>query len=116
MTEAASVPMVGLTAWQALIEIGGLKKGQKVFIQAAALVGEGEEVQAVVAMFAGVVLAVGLPGAALGGDEGAVNQDHLPALLDDLLEDMVQARGLCGEQSDRLVAPASRRTRRHRRS
>ncbi|MFD1276281.1 NADP-dependent oxidoreductase [Streptomyces kaempferi] len=34
MTEAASVPLVGLTAWQALIEIASLKKGQKVFIHA----------------------------------------------------------------------------------
>src|SRR6266508_1130446 len=34
MTEAASVPRVGLTAWQALIEFAGLKKGQKVFIHA----------------------------------------------------------------------------------
>ncbi|ANN20003.1 NADPH:quinone oxidoreductase [Amycolatopsis orientalis] len=34
MEEAASVPLVGLTAWQALIEIAGLKKGQKVFIHA----------------------------------------------------------------------------------
>ncbi|WP_328401023.1 NADP-dependent oxidoreductase [Nocardia sp. NBC_00403] len=34
MTEAASVPLVGLTAWQALIEIADLKKGQKVFIHA----------------------------------------------------------------------------------
>ncbi|MCT9114140.1 NADP-dependent oxidoreductase [Streptomyces mirabilis] len=34
MTEAASVPLVGLTAWQALIEIAGLKRGQKVFIHA----------------------------------------------------------------------------------
>jgi alcohol dehydrogenase len=34
MEEAASIPLVGLTAWQALIEKGGLKKGQKVFIQA----------------------------------------------------------------------------------
>jgi NADPH:quinone reductase-like Zn-dependent oxidoreductase len=34
MEEAASVPLVGLTVWQALIEIGKLKKGQKVFIQA----------------------------------------------------------------------------------
>jgi hypothetical protein len=75
--------------------------------QAAPLVGEGEEAQAVVAMFAGVVLAVGLPGAALGGDEGAVNQDHLPTLPGALLARAVQARGLCGEQSDRLVAPAS---------
>ncbi len=32
--EAASIPLVGLTAWQALIEKGQLKKGQKVFIQA----------------------------------------------------------------------------------
>jgi alcohol dehydrogenase len=34
MQEAASVPLVALTAWQALVEIGNLKKGQKVFIQA----------------------------------------------------------------------------------
>lgn len=34
MDEAASVPLVSLTAWQALVEVGGLKKGQKVFIQA----------------------------------------------------------------------------------
>jgi NADPH:quinone reductase-like Zn-dependent oxidoreductase len=34
MEEAASVPLVGLTAWQALVEKANLKKGQKVFIQA----------------------------------------------------------------------------------
>jgi NADPH:quinone reductase-like Zn-dependent oxidoreductase len=34
MEEAASIPLVGLTAWQALIERADLKKGQKVFIQA----------------------------------------------------------------------------------
>jgi alcohol dehydrogenase len=34
MEEAASIPLVGLTAWQALVEIGQLKPGQKVFIQA----------------------------------------------------------------------------------
>ncbi len=34
MDEAASIPLVGLTAWQALVEIADLKKGQKVFIQA----------------------------------------------------------------------------------
>jgi NADPH:quinone reductase-like Zn-dependent oxidoreductase len=34
MVEAASIPLVGLTAWQALVERAGLKKGQKVFIQA----------------------------------------------------------------------------------
>lgn len=34
MEEAASIPLVGLTAWQALIEKGDLRKGQKVFIQA----------------------------------------------------------------------------------
>jgi NADPH:quinone reductase-like Zn-dependent oxidoreductase len=34
MEEAGSVPLVGLTAWQALVEIGKIKKGQKVFIQA----------------------------------------------------------------------------------
>jgi len=34
MEEAASIPLVGLTAWQALVEKAALKKGQKVFIQA----------------------------------------------------------------------------------
>lgn len=34
MEEAASVPLVALTAWQALVEKAQLKKGQKVFIQA----------------------------------------------------------------------------------
>ena len=34
MEEAASIPLVGLTAWQALVEKAELKKGQKVFIQA----------------------------------------------------------------------------------
>lgn len=32
--EAASLPLVGLTAWQALVEVGKVKPGQKVFIQA----------------------------------------------------------------------------------
>lgn len=34
MDEAASVPLVALTAWQALVEKGNIKKGHKVFIQA----------------------------------------------------------------------------------
>lgn len=34
MEESASIPLVALTAWQALIEKANLKKGQKVFIQA----------------------------------------------------------------------------------
>lgn len=34
MEEAASLPLVALTAWQALVEKAHLKKGQKVFIQA----------------------------------------------------------------------------------
>lgn len=33
MEEAASIPLVGLTAWQALVEKAHLSKGQKVFIQ-----------------------------------------------------------------------------------
>jgi NADPH:quinone reductase-like Zn-dependent oxidoreductase len=36
MEEAASVPLVGLTAWQALIERANLKTGQKVLIHAGA--------------------------------------------------------------------------------
>src|SRR5206468_5839213 len=34
MEEAASIPLVGLTAWQVLIETANLKKGQKVLIHA----------------------------------------------------------------------------------
>jgi len=34
MAEAASIPLVGLTAWQALVEVGKVKPGHKVFIQA----------------------------------------------------------------------------------
>ena len=34
MVEAASIPLVGLTAWQVLVEVGKVKPGQKVFIQA----------------------------------------------------------------------------------
>lgn len=34
MTEAASIPLVGLTAWQALVEVGKVSPGHKVFIQA----------------------------------------------------------------------------------
>lgn len=34
MEEASSIPLVGLTSWQALVEIANVKKGQKVFIQA----------------------------------------------------------------------------------
>ena len=34
MEQAASIPLVGLTAWQALVEVGRVKPGQKVFIQA----------------------------------------------------------------------------------
>jgi alcohol dehydrogenase len=34
MVEAASLPLVALTAWQALVEVAQLQRGQKVFIQA----------------------------------------------------------------------------------
>lgn len=34
MQEAASIPLVGLTAWQALVERAGVRKGHKVFVQA----------------------------------------------------------------------------------
>ncbi len=34
MEEAASLPLVGLTAWQSLVEKAGLRKGQKVLIHA----------------------------------------------------------------------------------
>lgn len=106
-------------------EAGGAQVGQNVVVagggvvvgaagpgagypdQPALLVGQGEEVQAVMVVFAGVVAPVGLPFAALGVDEGAVDQDYLPALPGDLLQGAVQARGLRGEQGDQFVAPAA---------
>ncbi|WP_329030490.1 MULTISPECIES: hypothetical protein [unclassified Streptomyces] len=60
-------------------------------------------------VLAGQVPSVGAAVAALGANEGAVDQDHLSALLDDLLQYAVQARGLGGEESDQLVAPAADR-------
>ncbi|OBQ54348.1 hypothetical protein A4U61_00650 [Streptomyces sp. H-KF8] len=75
--------------------------------QAAVFVGEGEEVQAVMAVFAGVVPPVGSSGAALGGDEGAVDEDCFPASLGDLLQGAVQARSWGVEQRDQLFAPAA---------
>lgn len=36
MTQAASIPLVGLTVWQALVEVANVQKGQKVFVQAGA--------------------------------------------------------------------------------
>jgi NADPH:quinone reductase-like Zn-dependent oxidoreductase len=34
MEEAGSIPLVGLTAWQSLVEMANVQRGQKVFIQA----------------------------------------------------------------------------------
>ena len=34
MVEASSIPLVGLTVWQALVELANVQKGQKVFVQA----------------------------------------------------------------------------------
>lgn len=48
--------------------------------QAALVVGQGEEGQAMAVVLAGVVPPVGLPGATLGADEGAVGQDRLCGL------------------------------------
>jgi hypothetical protein len=58
-------------------------------------------------VFAGVVSPVGFAGSALGRDEGAVDEDHLFALLGDLPQGTVQTRCLVGEQSDELVPPAA---------
>lgn len=54
-----------------------------------------------------VVPPASLARATPGADEGAVDQDHFPALVGDLLQGAVPARRLGGEQSDQLVAPAA---------
>jgi hypothetical protein len=72
--------------------VGAARPGGRYLDQPPVLVGQGEEVQAVAAVFAGVVPPVGLSGAALGGDEGAVDQDHFPAVLGDLLQGAGPAR------------------------
>lgn len=73
--------------------MGAAGPGRRYPDRAAPLVGQGEEAQAVTVVFAGVVPPVGLPGAALGGDEGAIDQDHLRAPLGDLLQGAAQSRG-----------------------
>lgn len=58
--------------------VGAAGPGRRHPHQTAPLVGQREDVQAVPAMLAGVVRAVRLSGTALGGDEGAVDQDASP--------------------------------------
>lgn len=76
MEEAASLPLVALTAWQALVEIAKLRAGQKVFIQA----GSGG-----VGTIA-IQLAKHL-GAHVATTASAVNADWLKALGADLVID-----------------------------
>lgn len=76
MEEAASIPLVGLTAWQALVEKARLKKGQKVFIQT----GSGG-----VGTFA-IQLAKHL-GASVATTASAVNADWLKGLGADIVID-----------------------------
>ncbi|MER6374269.1 MULTISPECIES: hypothetical protein [Streptomyces] len=63
----------------------------------ASLDGQGQDVQAVTVVFAGMVRAVRGAGAALGGDEGAVDQDDFAAPLGDLVQGAVQPRSLRSE-------------------
>jgi len=76
MEEAASIPLVGLTAWQVLVERAGLEKGQKVFIQA----GSGG-----VGTFA-IQLAKHL-GATVATTAGAANADLVKGLGADIVID-----------------------------
>lgn len=107
-------------------EAGGAQVGQDVIVagggvvvgaagpgggypdQATVLVGQGEEVQAAAVVLAGVVPLVGRSGAALGADEGAVDENHLPALRDDLVQGAVQAtRTAPGRRAGLSARPAS---------
>ena len=76
MEEAASIPLVGLTAWQVLVERANLKKGQKVLIHA----GSGG-----VGMFA-IQLAKHL-GATVATTAGTENLDWVKSLGADILID-----------------------------
>ncbi|GAA0522817.1 hypothetical protein GCM10010390_26350 [Streptomyces mordarskii] len=80
------------------VVVGAAGPGDGYPDQSAAFIGQGEEVQAAMVVFAAVVAPVGLSGAVLGGDEGPVDQDQLPTLLGGLLQGAVQARGLGGER------------------
>jgi alcohol dehydrogenase len=79
MIEAASIPLVGLTAWQVLVEKANLKTGQKVFIQA----GSGG-----VGAFA-IQLAKHL-GATVATTTSAVNADFVKRLGADVVIDYKQ--------------------------
>lgn len=75
--------------------------------QTASLVGQGKEVQAVMVVFAGVVSPVGFAGAALGGDEGAVDETTSSPCLVTFL----RARSRRGVWSASSLMSSSRRRR-----
>jgi len=74
--------------------------------QVAVLVGEGEEQQPMFLMLAVEIPPVRGAGPAAGGDQGAIEQHDLPALLRDLGEGAVQAGCAGGEQPDDFSGPA----------
>jgi len=88
MAEAASIPLVGLTAWQALVEKAHLTKGQKVFIQAGSGGVGTFGIQLAKHLGATVATTTSLPNAALVKSLGAdVVVDYKTQDFEDVLRD-----------------------------
>lgn len=87
--EAASVPLVGLTAWQALTDIGQVKPGQKVLIQAGSGGVGSLAIQLARTLGADVATTVSKRNEALARDLGAQTViDYRTQRFDDVLSDM----------------------------
>ncbi|MES2481690.1 MAG: NADP-dependent oxidoreductase [Pseudomonadota bacterium] len=88
MEQAASIPLVGLTAWQALVENAQLKKGQKVFIQAGSGGVGTFAIQLAKHLGAGVATTTSTANVALVKDLGAdVVVDYKTQNFEDVLRD-----------------------------
>lgn len=87
--EAASIPLVGLTAWQALTDIGHVTKGQKVLIQAGSGGVGSIAIQLARELGAEVATTVSKRNEALARELGAQTViDYRTQQFDDVLSDM----------------------------
>ncbi|CAM3322649.1 NADP-dependent oxidoreductase [Paracoccus nototheniae] len=102
MTEAASLPLVGLTAWQALVGLADLQPGQKVMIHAGSGGFGSIAIQLAKALGATVATTTGPANSAMVRDLGAdIVIDYRTERFEDRLSgyDLV----ICGQDGDALA-------------
>jgi hypothetical protein len=108
MEEAASIPLVALTAWQALVEKANLQKGQKVFIQAGSGGVGTFAIQLGVLKIDGKLISIsGPPDPEFGKESGAPGFVKMVALIkrNEKLTPRLFALRLMPELNSRMIAP-----------